>query len=1438
MKWTLSLCALVLGAASVPAQNLELKSGDRISIIGNTLAERLQHDGWFDAFIHSRFPKLDLAMRNLGFSADELTIRLRSANFGSPDTWLSHNKADVIFAFFGYNESFAGDAGLAKFKNDLDGQLKHMLKQKYNGASAPRIVLFSPIAHEDLKDRNLPNGVENNKRLAKYTAAMAEVAKANKVVFVDLFKLSKGLYAKSDQPLTINGVHMSPYGNHLLAEAVDKALFPKDASTRTTEGLEKVRQAVLDRNFHWWHRYRTVDGFSIYGGRAGLKFVKGQTNREVMQREMEILDQMTANRDKRIWSVAQGGDAKVDDSKIPEFIDVVTNKPGPLQGGKHLFIDGEESIKKMTVHKNMKVNLFASEKEFPELVNPVQMSWDTKGRLWVAVWPTYPHWKPGEKMNDKLLIFEDTNGDGKADKMTVFVDDLHCPTGFEFYKDGVIVAQQPELLFLRDTDGDGKVDKRERVLSGIDSADTHHAANSFVLDPGGALYFQEGTFHHTQVETPWGPPARNVNAGVYRYEPRTHKFETYVNYGFANPHGHVFDRWGQDFVVDGTGANPFHGTLFSGQTEFGQRHGRPPQLYKQRTRPCPGMEIMSSKHFPDEMQGNLLVGNVIGFLGLLQYKFKDKDASFEAVEMTPIFSSSDPNFRPTDFRIGPDGAIYFIDWHNPIIGHMQHNLRDPSRDRQHGRIYRVTYEGRALSHSPKVAGESIEKLLDLLKESEDRVRYRARIELGGRDTDKVIAAAKKWIKTLDPKDPEFEHHMMEALWVHQYQNVVNLPLLKRMLRSPDFHARAAATKTLCYQRDRVRDALDLLRVQINDPHPRVRLEAIRALSFFHGEEPLAVAVELLAHPDDQYLRYVFNETLATLERRLGSGKLDRGNIAASIVKMLDKGTVAKDRAPILIETVTKHGGAKELQAIWAKAQTKGTYPPALRRQVLEWLAEAADTRRVTPKFEVASIQKLLSDASGDPGLLNEAIRLTAAWKVKEAADVLRGIAQDKKGKLATREIAIEGLASLGDAGVKATLSELTDPSHLLPIRFRAAVALAKLDLEAGSLAAAKALASASEKDDPSSVVEAFLARKGGPEKLAAALDKVKLSQDNAKQILRAMFLAGRNDAALASVVSKAAGLDVSGKAPTAEEIRKIGDEAAAKGDLIRGEKIFRRADLGCIKCHGINKAGGNIGPDLGPIGGSSPVDYVVQSILDPNAAIKEEYITKLISTASGQVLLGVVVERNKNVVAVKDATGKITRVPADEVDSETNGKSLMPEGVTRILTKAELLDLVRFVSELGKPGPLAPRVITTVQRWKRLRDVTAALQEGVPNREVVRDSILAVGPEAWESVFSNVDGSLPLAELRKPASPNVVYVQGEIEVTQAGKVDFKLTAPKGTTYWVDENQYDTANNAVDLPVGRHRITVRAEIDGKAPTLILEVLRPETSKAQFEIVHGE
>ncbi len=861
---------LVLGSFCLgriaDAQTLTLNKGDRIALVGNSLAEGMQNHGWMETVIHSRFPEHDLAFRNLGFAGDEVhpSLRLRSEGFGNPDEWLTRVKADVVFAFFGYNESFGGQSGLEKFKKDLDAFIDNTQRQHYNGKNPPRLVLFSPIAHENLKDPNLPDGSANNKNLKLYTDTMAEVAKANNVTYIDLFTPTLASYAKSPNPWTFNGVHLNEYGDQQLALLIEAALLSSPPK-REIKSLEKLRQAVLDRDWHWFQRYRVLDGFNVYGGRSHLKFTDNITNRTVHMRELEILDAQTANRDQRIWALAQGKDMKVDDSNAPPFIPVKTNIPGKGPDGKHIYRGGEESISKMKLPDGFAVNLFASEEQFPELAKGVQMAFDTRGRLWVAAWPTYPRWEPKSPMNDKLLIFEDTNGDGKADTCKTFADNLHCPTGFEFWNGGVLVAQAPYLVFLKDTNGDDKADVYERLVSHLDSADTHHTANSFVISPEGGLLWQEGTFHRTQIETPYGPPVRCSDGGVFRYDPRKQKLESYATYGYANPHGHVFDRWGNEFNTDGTGNANYYTLAYSGRLDYPAKHGGLKTFFQQPSRPCPATEILSSRHFPDSMQGNYLDLNVIGFLGIFQFQIKEEGSGFVGVRTDDLIQSSDSNFRPVDCEIGPDGAVYFLDWQNSIIGHMQHHLRDPNRDHTHGRIYRITYPGRPLLKPAKIYGEPIEKLLDLLKEPEDRVRYRVRIELSGRKTADVVAALPKWIKSLNQSDKEYEHHLLEALWVYSHHNVVNEDLLKRVLRSPNPNARASATRVLRYWRDSVKDFATLLKAQANDEHPRVRLHAVVAASDGTSATDAEIAIESLKYPTDYYLEYALKETMRQLD---------------------------------------------------------------------------------------------------------------------------------------------------------------------------------------------------------------------------------------------------------------------------------------------------------------------------------------------------------------------------------------------------------------------------------------------------------------------------------------------------------------------------------------------------------------------------------------------
>jgi lysophospholipase L1-like esterase len=325
--------ALFVAATACTEPMVEFAEGDHIVLIGNSLADRMQHDGWLESYLQLARPRLNLVVRNQGFTGDRIDARPRVRNFPSADEYLAHSEADWVFAMFGYNESYDNDP--AGFGAALSEWIDHTREQDYSGDGPPTIVLFSPIAHEDLDDPNLPDGAENNVRLAAYTQAMEVVALQKGVHFIDLFRPSLALYGEHEEPLTINGVHLNSDGNRAIAEHIVRTLLGKLPGARGSR-LEEVRQAVLAKNFHWHNRFRTTDGNDVWGSRATLAFTDGQTNFEVLQKELEQLDVMTANRDAVVWAAARGETMEPDDSNVPPAVEVISNlnpEDPQLQGG-------------------------------------------------------------------------------------------------------------------------------------------------------------------------------------------------------------------------------------------------------------------------------------------------------------------------------------------------------------------------------------------------------------------------------------------------------------------------------------------------------------------------------------------------------------------------------------------------------------------------------------------------------------------------------------------------------------------------------------------------------------------------------------------------------------------------------------------------------------------------------------------------------------------------------------------------------------------------------------------------------------------------------------------------------------------------------------------------------------------------------------------------
>jgi putative heme-binding domain-containing protein len=793
--WVLCLMPAALATHSVrAAEPFGFKPNDVVAIYGNGLADRMQHDPWVETVLQSQLKGMGVSFRNMSFSGDLVNKKPRNKGFTNDAEYLQHVAPDVVFTFYGYNESFAGEKGADAYRAELVKLVQRYRELRREKGKDVRFVLFSPIAYQNTGDRNLPDGIQLNADLAAYTEATRRAAVDTGVSFVDLFSPTLQMFESSAERSTINGIHLNANGYQKLAEIISQSLFGD--SVPIDKKLAGLYAAVENKNWHWHNRYHATDGNDVWGGRSGLTFVDGQSNADVLKHELVMLDVLTANRDKAIWAAAEGKKYLIDDSNVPPPVKVISNVGGGSKSsnaekeGSVDYLTPAESLAKMKVPDGYELNIFASEVQFPDFANPVQLQVDAKGRLWAASWNTYPKWEPGKKMNDCLMIFEDTDKDGKADTRKIFAH-VHNPLGFEFWGGGVIVTSGPDLLFLKDTDGDDVADVRYPILQGLGTADTHHAANNLVYGPDGGIYWQSGIFLVHNHETPWKSNLNIGASGMYRFDPRTFAITPHAA-NSPNPHGTSFDYWGYCYANDGTGGRSYQvrpeGKGFKMHT-----------LLTKEFRPVAADAIMSSQHFPEEMQDDFLICNTIGFLGIKQYSLdragNGKDRAFGHVWGTPgvvLINSADRNFRPTDAVIGEDGALYVADWQNAIIGHMQHNIRDPNRDHVHGRIFRLTVKDRPLQKPVKIHDEPITALLENLKHPVNGVRHRTRIELSSRNSDAVIAATIQWMKDFDSNDETEAHHLLEALWLHEQHGVQNEELLNTLLSSDVRHAVVAA----------------------------------------------------------------------------------------------------------------------------------------------------------------------------------------------------------------------------------------------------------------------------------------------------------------------------------------------------------------------------------------------------------------------------------------------------------------------------------------------------------------------------------------------------------------------------------------------------------------------------------------------------------------------
>lgn len=861
---------------------------ESIVIIGNSLAERFLQFGHLESQLFAAFPGKELLIRNLGFPGDTAGLRPRAGNSSQwafpgaekfwpqyqnhigtghepmPDEWLTMCRADTILACFGYNESFAGAAGVENFKAELRAFIEHTQSRSYSGKKvAPNLVLISPVAFEHRNPAFSAVDTATNANIKLYAEAMGEVAAEKRVGFIDLFTPTYEKYGSAshverleDQYFTLNGCHLNEQGYRFISAIITKALVGK-----TEEASDKLHAAVMEKNWFWKNDYRILNGVHVYGQRYAPF---GNYN---YPEELEKLREMTALRDQRIWAINAGDEVAIDDSKTRPLSPTPTNYNRDPD-----YIAPEESMAQMKLPEGYAVQLFASEREFSELANPGQMSFDDRGRLWVSVCPSYPHYKPGDTLpNDKLLIFEDKDGDGLADQCTTFADGLHMPFGFEFAPGGgVYVAEQPYLTLLEDTDGDDRMDRRTVLVDGFDPHDTHHAFSAFSADPSGALIMPEGRFLHTQIETPYGVQ-RGVDGSVWRFQPQTWRVERLSQTDYSNPWGICFNEYGQNFVADASGGNNWHLLPLSLRMPHGEEMGKIAQFTKVRMRPTAGADMLYSRHFPEDMQGDFLLGNTIGFLGIMQQAVLDDGSSYRGEKRQELFRSYDPHVRVADLEVAPDGSIYFLDWHNALIGHMQHSARDPNRDHAHGRIYRIYRPEADLVTPASIVDEDLPALFENFKLPEYRSRYRTRRQIATFSRVQVQGFAEKWAAGLDTSDPRHGIHLLEALWTTWAKSAVSEKLLAQALDHPDYRVRAGAVRVARHARHSLSDVDAILIDASQDEHSQVRLEALAAASWL--EDPAQktwaiVMANVLSFPEDRWARTSLNASYRQIRSNL------------------------------------------------------------------------------------------------------------------------------------------------------------------------------------------------------------------------------------------------------------------------------------------------------------------------------------------------------------------------------------------------------------------------------------------------------------------------------------------------------------------------------------------------------------------------------------------